>query len=257
LSNKLYQLRSFITYWLDAVDQHSLHSPFYFDLYTSITKEDDSSFPVFETLRGKLLADTRTITVEDFGTKRHLRNVRKISEIAAGSLSTEKFSRLYNRLIRKYDHKTIIELGTSLGINTLYLASKKDAKVTTFEGATELASIAEVTFDFAAAKNIAIKVGNIDDTLSEFLLTVRKLDFAMIDANHSYEATVRYFRQLLSRVHDKSMIVVDDIHSSKQMERAWRDIMSHELVYGSADLYRCGILFFDPSLNKQNVILQF
>jgi hypothetical protein len=27
------------------------------------------------------------------------------------------------------------------------------------------------------------------------------------------------------------------------------------LVYGSIDLYRCGILFFDPALNKQHFIL--
>ncbi len=40
------------------------------------------------------------------------------------------------------------------------------------------------------------------------------------------------------------------------INKAWKEICKHDLVYTSLDLYRCGILFFDPSLNKQHVVLQ-
>ena len=152
--------------------------------------------------------------------------------------------------------RSIIELGTSFGINTLYLAENREATVTTFEGAPEIADIAALTFAFAGRKNINLVAGDIDKTLPAFLQGVRSLDFIFVDANHQYEPTVQYFEWFLKKIHEKSVLVVDDIHRSPDMERAWKLIKDHRLVYGSADLFRCGILFFDPSLNKQHVILQ-
>jgi predicted O-methyltransferase YrrM len=256
LASKLFQVKSYLSYWLHAVDEHSLHSPFFFDLYSKVIKVKHGEYSIAETLRKKLLNDQRQITVQDYGSKGGVYQ-KKIGAIAKASLTPSYYSALYRKIIERYEHKCIIELGTSLGINTLYLAALNDADVTTFEGADAVSEVAKVTFEFAQAKNITLVKGNIDITLPDLLVDIRKVDFALIDANHTYEATIRYFKQLLSCTHDKSMIVVDDIHYSGEMERAWNEIRKHKLVYGSADLYRCGILFFDPSLNKQHVILQF
>lgn len=163
---------------------------------------------------------------------------------------------IYLRLAHQFDAKCIVELGTSFGINTLYLAEKGDATVTTFEGAPAVADIASLTFEFAGKKNIRLVEGSIEKTLPDFLQDVRRVDFAFLDANHRYEPTVKYFEWLSNKMHDKSVLVLDDIHYSGEMERAWRAIKNHRLVYGTADLFRCGIVFFDPSLNKQHVILQ-
>jgi predicted O-methyltransferase YrrM len=114
-----------------------------------------------------------------------------------------------------------------------------------------------MTFDFAEAKNIALVTGDLTYTLSTALQHIRKVDFAFLDANHTYEATTYYFKQLLSRLHDKSVVVIDDIHYDRGMEMAWNEIRASKLIHTSIDLYRAGILFFDPSLNKQHVILQF
>jgi predicted O-methyltransferase YrrM len=257
LSETRFQIKSFLNYWLDAVDEHSLHSPFFFDFYTGVVKGTSGDYAGIESLRRKLLHDNREITVTDLGTKRHLKGKRTIASIAKTALSEPRLSSVFHRIIQKYDHKAVVELGTSLGINTLYLASKPDTTVVTFEGSPELASIAAITFDFANAANIKLIEGNIDTTLPEHLLKHRRVDFAFIDANHAYEPTVRYFKSLLSKIHDRSVIVIDDIHASAAMEKAWKEIIENDLVYGSADLFRCGILFFDPSLNKQHVILQF
>jgi predicted O-methyltransferase YrrM len=197
------------------------------------------------------------ITVTDLGSGASMESQRTISSIAETSLSPSKFSALYKRIISKYNHTSIIELGTSLGINTLYLAASKNSKVTTFEGCPEIAGIAAFTFEFAGASNISLIQGNINQTLPAFLQTIRKFDFAFIDANHTYEATMKYFNLLISRLHEKSVIVIDDIHHSVEMEKAWETIIASKLVYGSIDLYRAGVVFFDPSLNKQHVILQF
>jgi predicted O-methyltransferase YrrM len=255
----LFQFKTYANYWLDAVDEHSLHSPFFFDLYTKIIKSDTVVGSEIENLRTKLLTDIREIEVADFGNgSKHLQGTkRKISDIASTSLNTAQFSSLFLRLCQHIKAKTIIELGTSFGINTLYLAQSKGAKVYTFEGAVAIADIASLTFEFGGAKNIELISGNLDSTLYSTLSRIPKVDFALMDANHRYEPTLKYFDLLLSKIQHTSIVVVDDIHDNPQMEKAWQEIKNHELVYSSVDLYRCGIVFFDPSLTKQHVVLRF
>jgi predicted O-methyltransferase YrrM len=255
-----FQIKTFLSYWLEAVDEHSLHSPFFFDFQRNVVKhKSEKSYAEFEGLRAKLKNDKREITVQDLGagSRYHSSSKRKISEIASTSLSPSKYASLYNRLINNYKAKNIVELGTSLGINTLYLSDNDDTKVITFEGVPEIAEIARTTFEFAKAKNIKLIEGEIDTTLPAFLNTASKIDFVFIDANHRYDPTLKYFEWLLRKIHPQSIIAIDDIHYSPEMEKAWHALKLNTMVYGSVDLYRCGILFFDPSLNKQHVVLQF
>ena len=257
MANKLFQTKAYLNYWLDAVDEHSLHSPFLFDFYTRVVKQKSKFQGVesIEKLRDQLLKDQRQLTIKDLGAGSSDRP-RKIADIVQTSVSPINLSGLYMRIIDHINAKTVVELGTSFGINTLYLALIPSTKVITFEGAQEIADIAQLTFEFSSSQNIRMIQGNIDSTLSEALQSVRKIDFALIDANHRYAPTMRYFNRLVSKVSEASVIVLDDIHYSPEMERAWTEIKHNKLVYGSIDLFRCGIVFFDPSLNKQHVILQ-
>lgn len=75
-----------------------------------------------------------------------------------------------------------------------------------------------------------------------------------MDANHRYEPTMSYFDLLMKRLNEKSIVVVDDIHWSEEMEKAWTELKNNQLVYGSVDLFRCGLLFFDPDLNRQHFV---
>lgn len=254
-----FQLKTYLNYWLDSVNEHSLHSPFLYDLYTKTINAPPVPDLEIEKLRLDLLKTHREIEVDELGSKsKHFSSgKRKVSDIAETSLSTIRFSSLYQRLAEYAEARTIVELGTSFGLNTLYLAKKKGGKVFTFEGSPAIAEIAEDTFRFSSAKNVELVKGNINSTLYSTLSRIPKVDFAFIDANHQYEATKKYFEELLMKVHHKSVLVIDDIHGNPGMHQAWREIKKHDLVHTSLDLYRCGILFFDPSLTKQDVVLQF
>jgi predicted O-methyltransferase YrrM len=253
-----FKISSYLSHWLDAVDEHSLHSPFFFDFYLNVVKNSIETKPVeaIELLRQKLLQDERPLPVKDLGAGAG-RPTRTVADIARTSISPVESSILYRNIIKQYKAKTIIELGTSFGINTLYLSQSKEATVYSFEGSPPIGDIAKLTFEFAATRNVQLIEGNINETLPDFLSTVRKIDFALVDANHRYQPTIFYFEQLIAKVKESSVIVIDDINYSKEMQKAWQEIHRHELVYASADLYRCGVLFFDPSLNKQHVILQY
>jgi predicted O-methyltransferase YrrM len=150
-----------------------------------------------------------------------------------------------------------VELGTSLGLNTLYLGLSPSTLVRTFEGSESIAGIAIDLFKTASAGNIRLISGNIDTTLPVEMQGTDVVDFALIDANHRYEPTLKYFNLLASKVSPRSIIALDDIHSSAEMERAWNTVKVDPRVYATADLYRCGFVFFDPSLDKQHVVLRF
>jgi predicted O-methyltransferase YrrM len=258
--NRLHQLRAYLTYWLDQVDERSLHSPFFFDLYQDVIKKQQPlpDYEIIESLRKRLLESDEEIDVLDLGAGSVLPSgKRRVGKIAATSLSKRKYSQLYAALIRRFGSRQIIELGTSFGINSLYLSATAGTTVTTFEGSPAIASYARTTLEFAARSNVHIIEGDIATTLPRFLISAPKVDFAFIDANHRYEPTCRYFQMLLTRTHTQSLVLIDDIHYSAEMERAWTELKKSPTVYGSIDLYKVGILFFDPSLNKQDVVLQF
>ena len=255
-----FQVKSFFNHWLDAVDEHSIHSPFFFDFYNKVIRgESDPLFLEIEKTRNQLLNNHTLVKVQDLGAASpHFKDEnREISRIAATSLSDEKKCLLLYRIARYAEAKAMVELGTSMGITSLYLSNAKGTKLTTFEGNPAMINLALTNFEYFDRKNIELIEGNIDQTLPDFLQNPAKIDFALIDANHRYEPTIRYFNWLARRMADRGVMVIDDIYHSEEMGRAWHELRKHDLIYGSIDLFRCGILFFDLALNKQHFIWKY
>lgn len=240
------------------MDEHSIHSPYFFDFYEKVilNKNQIPGFDEIENVRNKLLQSTLEIEMKDLGAQSaHFKNEkRSLAKVAATSISPRPLCELFFRLVNYMEATSIVELGTSAGITSLYLAKQSQSKVVTFEGNKDLINIAFTHFEYFNAKNIRLIEGNIDSTLSDYLQNPSKIDFALMDANHRYEPTIRYFNLLSKRIAQKGIIVLDDIYHSEEMTKAWKELSKHELVYGSVDLFRCGILFFDPALNRQHFV---
>jgi predicted O-methyltransferase YrrM len=261
VANTFFQARSYISYWLDAVGEHSLHSPFFYDFYTQVLlpKEPDADFEPAEKIRQALLADERMVAAADIGAASSVLSghQRSIRDIARTSTSPVRYSKLYARIIKAFHCHNVVELGTSFGINTLYLARHNQGTIHTFEGVDGIADVAQANFDTVGAAGIRLVRGNIDHTLPRFLEDAKSIDFALVDANHRLIPTLQYFEALAMKAHPRSIVVIDDIHASPEMASAWKAIQQRPLVYATADLFRCGLVFFDPSLNKQHVVLQY
>jgi predicted O-methyltransferase YrrM len=255
-----FQVKSFINHWLDAVDEHSIHSPFFFDFYNQVIRgKTDPLFSEIEKTRNRLLENRSLVKMQDLGAvSPHFKNEdREIGRIAATSLSKEKNCLLFYRITRYAEAKSMVELGTSMGITSLYLSHAEGTQLTTFEGNPAMVNLALTNFEYFDRKNIELIEGNIEQTLPDYLQNPAKIDFALIDANHRYEPTIRYFNWLAKRMADHGVLVIDDIYYSEEMGRAWNELKKHDLVYGSIDLFRCGILFFDLALNKQHFIWKY
>jgi predicted O-methyltransferase YrrM len=163
-------------------------------------------------------------------------------------------------MVRFYKPQTVLELGTSLGITTCYLArANPDATIITLEGATSVLNMAKQNFKEARVGDIRTIGGNFDDTLGPALdSNLTTVDFAFIDGNHRREPTIRYFESIISKTNSHSIIVLDDIHWSKEMEQAWKYCKEHPSVVLTIDLFFIGILIFRKEIKeKQHFVVRF
>jgi len=253
----LHQVRAYFTHWLNRVDEHSIHSPYFFDFYNKVIKANGypDCAPAIENIRTKLLHNPTELSIEDLGSGRERNGKRKLQDIVTTSVSPPEYAQLMFRICQYAEARKILELGTSVGLTSLYLSYVDGASVYTFEGSHSLANVALTNIEFLERSNVEVLEGDIADSLSEFLQRdTAKIGFVYLDANHRFEPTLRYYDLLMKRFNEKTIMVIDDIHNTPEMERAWKTLHKHELVYGSVDLFRCGILFFDPALNKQHFV---
>lgn len=235
-----------------------VHSPFVFNFINNVLCEEHP-FYVFnkiEALRNALLHDERLVYVVDFGTQKD--SVRSVSKIAKSSLKAAKFGQLFYRIIRSTAATNVLELGTSLGVTTAYLAAgNQNIKCVSLEGSPELARLARKNFEELKIENIDIVIGNIDLTLGHVLGDFENLDFVFIDANHRSGSVLNYFELILNKLHKDSVLVIDDIYWSDDMEYAWEEIKNHPNVTTSIDLFTLGIVFFNTDLNKQHYKIRY
>lgn len=256
----MFQVLAFIKYWLQQVDDHSLHSPFVFDLYQQVIANASKGInPKIEALRKELYQNQFEFELKEFGAGSRVNgtNRRKVSEVAKNSSTPPKFSSLLVALIDYFDYRTVVELGTSLGLNTLYISQNENCEVITFEGDPMLTDLSTENFYKFKKMNIEVVEGNIDETLAHQLEKMKSVDMAYIDANHRYVPTLDYYESIRAKCHEKSLIVLDDIHWSQEMNRAWNEIKKREEVIISIDLFEGGLLFFDPKLTKGDYVLKF
>jgi len=184
---------------------------------------------------------------------------RTIGSIALTAAKPRKFGQLLFRMANHYRPNTILELGTSLGITTGYLAlGNQEANVITMEGSVAIAEKALENFRDMNLKNVKLVQGNFDDTLSKVLSALGRIDMAFVDGNHRKVPTLDYFRQLIQIMSAESVIVFDDIHWSREMEEAWEQIRQDPRVTLSIDLFFIGFVFFNPSFKvKQHFTIRF
>jgi predicted O-methyltransferase YrrM len=162
----------YIKYFFIAKNKHSAQAPFLYEFITKVlnNNSDDTICKGIEQLRKELSKSEKTIIITDFGAGSHVNNskTRKVKDVAKNSAKNSKFGKLLYRIIQFYSPKNILELGTSLGISTLYLAkAEENSKVYTFEGCPETAKIAQHNFDKMDAININTILGDFQKSLEE------------------------------------------------------------------------------------------
>ncbi|MDR2962674.1 MAG: class I SAM-dependent methyltransferase [Bacteroidales bacterium] len=241
---------------------HGIHSPFVYDFVRNVLRNTNTQaeYAPIERRRKELCRRKDRIEVLDLGAgSTQLRTkTRAVSDIARTSLSPKKYAQLLHNSALHYQPRTMLELGTSLGVSTVYMVSGYPlARCITLEGAPEIAAIARETFAVCCKPLIELIEGNFNNTLPQALEQLEYVDFAFIDGNHQKEATLDYFQKILPYCNERSVLVFDDIYWSKGMCAAWQEICAHEQVSISIDLCKLGIVFLRKGIEKQHFTIRY
>lgn len=262
MSDQLRQIGSYLGHLVKARNRHGVHSPFVYDLITQVLRPG-ASMPEFETieaLRNDLLESDQTIRVNDLGAGSRVfdMSVRRVADTAKAALKPAAQAQLLFRLARYFQAKHVLELGTSFGITTLYLAlGAEEGTVHTLEGCPQTMRIAQHHFDQLKQRNIVPVLGSFRSRLPETLQRMGTVDLAFIDGHHAKEPTLEYFEHCLSKAHSDTVFVFDDIHWSRGMEQAWEAIKAHPRVTVTIDLFNMGLVFLRTEQAKEHFTLRY
>jgi predicted O-methyltransferase YrrM len=241
---------------------HGIHSPFVFDLIRRVFRNKTDISIVFnvESLRKRMLSDRREIVAEDYGSgsRKMKTNLRRVSDIARYSSVPRKYGSLLANMSCEFGCPTIIELGTSLGISAMYMAmANPESKVYTIEGSSEISGIATENFENSDIRNIISLTGTFEEILPKVLYDVKEPGMVFIDGNHRKEPLINYFCQITEVSGENTVVIIDDIYNSVEMEEAWETIKKHEKVSLSIDIFRMGMIFFRRGLTREDYVIRY
>ena len=244
---------AFPRFYLRAVTQYQLHSPFVYELVRAVL-EDRRWYYVFDDiamLRYRLLTGSEMVEYDDPGARTGKRK-RSLSEITRTSASSSRQGRRLFRLAQWLKPARMVELGTSLGFGSTYLAAGgQPGTLDTIEGAEPLARIAANNLDCLKINNVQVHAGNFDQVLSRVLRSGDTPDLIFFDGNHRAEPTMAYFETCLEYCGEKTLFVFDDVHWSAGMESVWEQLCQHPRVTMSIDLWDFSVLSIDPAFKEK------
>jgi predicted O-methyltransferase YrrM len=264
MSRQIEAVVGYLKHRIHAQSKYRIHSPFVYEFYKNVLQngQDHGQYRVVNRLRRELETVSRFIKRKDMGARNRdypsdQRFVRLKDIVHRASVTRKKGEFLF-RLIRHYQPSSILELGTSVGISTIYFGlAAPDSHIITIEGCHDSVNVARENFEKTGLKNIQILTGDFEDKLEEAFLEMPSPDLVFFDGNHKKEPTLAYFRQSLMHVHQGTIFIFDDIHWSAGMNEAWNIIRNHAAVKVSIDLYYMGVVFFKEELSKEDFTLRF
>lgn len=256
----LFQLNSFLQFLWNSKNEHGVHSPFVFSLVTKCfyDKKNKPEYAIIKGYRKALLKNKNTINVTDFGAGSRVfkSNKRQISRIAQTAGISSKRAKLLFRITQYFQPKSILEIGTSLGLATSALAlGNPKAKLTTLEGCPETTKIAKEQLQKSNFENVSTITIQFESFFTSDQLDTN-YDFIYFDGNHSKEATLAYFEQLLPTINNETLWIFDDIHWSPAMEEAWEQIKEHPKVRVTIDTFQWGFVFFRQEQAKEHFTIR-
>lgn len=253
----LFQLKHFLLYQWHSQTKYYIHSPFVYQFYLNVLEGDVSKeLQPLINLRRQLAANDTRIDIKDLGTGKD--KTIAISAIENSIAVRHKYGQVLYRLVRYFSPTHVIELGTSIGISSAYMAlAAPQAAVFTLEGAHTLADAARQNHQQLGISNVAVIKGNFKDTLPALLGNTGKVGLVFFDGNHTEQATMQYFEWCIAKADEDSIFVFDDIYWSEGMNAAWQCIKQDQRITLTIDVYQFGICFFKKGKTKEDFILRY
>lgn len=242
---------------------YGLHSPFVYELARNVIfNKNRWTVPgnVREYHRAMRRSDQKLV-IYDHGAGSRVtgREERKVASIARHSSVTPRQGALLYRLSKWYRPAAVVEAGTGIGISTSYLAAgAENAVISTIEGSPAKHNFAREHTDAGSSGGLEFLLGTFDTHIDRLASAAPDRTLFFIDGDHRYHSTMERVRSVMAQKElTETMMILDDIYWSDDMERAWKDACAEPGVDVSIDLFHMGILFRRPGISRQHFRISF
>jgi len=238
MNHPFYKLKELICYRLKTrhYNGHGIHSPYLYRFVTSILQEKYPYY-CFEQI------EVQRKTSSDGHP--NLRNSKKAH-----------CGQIIFRIIQDAPFRTLLELGTSNGMETQYMAmAKPKARCLCVTKSDELAALAQKRFQKQGLDKIEVHVPQSEETPAKFLKNIDCLDFVLFNQIPNPQDMLDLFNLCLHKKKNGSIFVFMGIHENPEMKNVWQNILTNVYVQVSMDIYDLGIVLFNPELGKKNYVL--
>lgn len=255
----MFIIYEYIKYWLRAKGLHGIHSPFITSfiknvLNNNLEYEDQK---IVDEYSDFLSNNNEQIEIEDFGAgSKKLGSVRTISEIFKIGSSKKKYGKLLYNLNKFQNGKNILEFGSSLGFGTLHLRlGHKNSDIITIEGCSN--THAFTRDNLPVQGRIQFINSTFQTFISNKIQSVENFDIVFIDGHHHGEFLKSYLDQIDCKIHENTIIILDDIRWNQSMYSTWTELIKKNKFHVSIDLFRMGILMKKNTQEKQHFVLRY
>lgn len=226
---------------------YSIHSPFVYNLITTVVRERDAYYCYDEV--DKLL---RTLYASyqkksDFVICRRILSAKKQT----------KYARFLFRLVNYLQPCNVLELGPSIGLNTLYMALPyADTNCTLITSEPDMLLLADRLLKGYEVDNVTLREEAWSLALDRYLQANTSIDliYCILAPSFSLE---EIYDKCKHSMHAQSVFVVQGIRANEKNRQAWETIKRDKDVIVSIDMYSMGILFYDQTLTPKDYTLYF
>ena len=205
---------------------HGIHSPFVFNLVNNVIEEKRAYYCYGD--------------ISDYLSVYHQKE-----------LTPNKRHRLAFRLVNYFGAKNILEIGSGMGISTLFLTASSSL--------SECLCVEKNKDNREIAKRLYMDFDRQTTILEEppVLPLKTNLDCIFINLDYYSDLSEDYLDALCKQCHNKSFIVVTGIRRNKAYNRLWKHLSSNNLRTVELDLFNIGIIFFDKQLSRWEYKISF
>ena len=233
---------------------HGIHSPFLFQLITKVieNRKRVPEYKIFRELRSealRLLAISHDQSSTQFSLPFNLSATKPRKFYRKIELQL-RYGKVVFRLIREFNPSSALFYGPTLGIIPAIMSmGNKQMQVY-----LDMDTPPYRTFCDELLKN---KLDRPLNFLSENKEPPVKPELIVISYPFNPLKSLITAQKHLGMDGDNDLMIIRGIHESKEMEKAWQEIISVNNTRISLDLFEIGIVLFRKGLQKQNFIHRF